>query len=112
MAKQKPQIYFDATCPVCSNYIRLVKKKVSESQVEYLPSGSEAKDFKYVDANGSTYTGSVAIDKLALDFPAITEYMFMLPPSLKPLGLKAAYKIGSAIRRTVAKVKKGCNCGH
>lgn len=108
----KPKIYYDASCPVCSSYIRLIKKKVSEEVVDYLDAGSEAKDFKYTDANGNTYTGTMAIDRMSKDFPAILDFMWILPPSLKTKGLKAVYKASGVVRRTIAKVKKGCNCGH
>lgn len=108
----KPKIYYDASCPVCSSYIRLIKKKVTEDMVDYLDAGSDAKDFKYTDSNGSTYTGTMAIDRMSKDFPAILDFMWVLPPSLKTKGLKAVYKASSVVRRTIAKVKKGCNCGH
>ena len=108
----KPQIYYDATCPICSNYIRLVKRKISESDVEYLPSGADARDFKYITESGTVFTGVSAIERMSSDFPSILDCMWMLPPSLKTVGLKAAYKVGSAVRRTIAKVKRGCNCGH
>jgi len=108
----KPKIYYDASCPVCSSYIRLIKTKVSEDVVDYLDAGSDAKDFKYTDANGSTYTGTMAIDRMSKDFPAILDFMWILPPSLKTKGLKAVYKASGVVRRTIAKVKKSCNCGH
>ena len=109
----KPKIYYDAICPVCSSYIRLIKKKVSPEVVDYLDAGSEAKDFKYTDANGSTYTGTTAIDRMTKDFPSILDFMWILPPSLRLQGLKTVYKASGVARRTIAKVtKRPCNCGH
>lgn len=56
------------------------QKKVTEDMVDYLDAGSDAKDFKYTDANGSTYTGTMAIDRMSKDFPAILDFMWVLPP--------------------------------
>jgi len=36
--------------------------------------------------------------------------MWMLPPQYKITGLKAAYKVGSTVRKVYNKVK-GCGCG-
>lgn len=109
---RRPQLYYDKTCPVCSNYVRMLKKKVSEEKMDYLAASQDAKDFKYVNSEGLAFTGLVAIDKLTADFPEIKDFMFMLPPSLRASGLKTAYKVASVARRTINKItRKGCNCG-
>lgn len=108
---QTPRILYDYGCPVCSNFIRLVKRKIPVESLEYYPSGPEAKDFEYINQQGTHSFGTVAIDAMSKDFPQITDYMWMLPPAYKTAGLKVAYKIGSAVRKVVGKVKKGCNCG-
>ena len=108
----KPKIYYDASCPICSSYVRVIQKKIPLDMVDYLDAGSDAKDFKYTDSNGSTYTGTMAIERMSKDFPAILDFMWVLPPSLRTKGLKAVYKASSVVRRTLPKIKKGCNCGH
>ena len=84
----------------------------SHGRSPVLDAGSEAKDFKYTDANGNTYTGTTAIDRMAKDFPEILDFMWVLPPSLRLKGLKTVYKASGVARRTIAKVtKRPCNCG-
>jgi hypothetical protein len=108
---QKPRLLYDTECPVCSNFVRLIKRKISETDLEYYPSGKNATDFQYVNKNGIVYTGIIAIDKLSADFSQILDYMWMLPPAYKTKGLAVAYKVGSVVRTAVGKIKKSCNCG-
>jgi predicted DCC family thiol-disulfide oxidoreductase YuxK len=106
----KPKLFFDSGCPVCSEYKRLVKNKLGDS-VEYVPIEAYKSDFEYNDANGKKYVGSKAVEKLSEDFPAIKDYVWILPEKLKVTGLKVAYKVGSVVRKTIATVHHGCNCG-
>ena len=116
-----PRIYYDKTCPVCSNYIKLVQRKVEQQAekagkkvgelVEYYQSEAGASEFKFIDENGKEYSGSDAIEAMAKVFPSVKDYMFMLPQKYKVSGLKAAYKVGSVVRKAYGAVKKGCNCG-
>ena len=106
----KPKLFFDSGCPVCSEYKRLVKNKLGDS-VEYMPIEAYKSDFEYNDANGKKYVGSKAVEKLSEDFPAIKDYVWILPEKLKVTGLKVAYKVGSVVRKTIATVHHGCNCG-
>lgn len=105
-----PRIVYDATCPVCTNFMRMIRYKVKNG-AEYFPADKDATDFKYIDANGKSYLGDAAIDKMTEDFPAIKEYMFMLPEKYRVKGLKAVYKVASPVRKVIGAVKKGCNCG-
>ena len=98
---QKPQLFFDSDCPVCSEFKRLVSRKLGDA-VEYRPIGAYKSDFEYVDANGTKLAGSKAIEKLASDFPQIKDYVWILPEKLKVTGLKVAYKVGSVVRKTLA----------
>lgn len=106
----KPSMVYDSGCPVCQNYMLLVKHKVGES-MDYVKSDGAASDFQYRDASGKQYNGAKAIERLASDFPAVKDYMWMLPQEYKTAGLKVAYKVGSVIRKAVSVVRKGCNCG-
>ena len=103
----KPRLLYDGTCPVCINYIRLVKKKISPEDVDFMPANGNLNDFQYVSKDNQVYQGSIAIDMMARDFPAILDYMWMLPEGYRTAGLKAAYAVGSAVRKVI---KKGCNC--
>lgn len=104
----KPKLVYDGTCPVCINYIRLVKKKMSPDDVDFVPTNGSLNDFQYVSKSNQVYQGNTAIEMMAKDFPAILDYMWMLPASYKVAGLKTAYAVGSAVRKVI---KKGCNCG-
>lgn len=104
----KPKLVYDGTCPVCINYIRLVKKKMSPDDVDFVPTNGSLNDFQYVSKSNQVYQGNTAIEMMAKDFPAILDYMWMLPTSYKVTGLKTAYAVGSAVRKVI---KKGCNCG-
>lgn len=104
----KPRLLYDGTCPVCINYIRLVKKKISPEDVDFMPANGNLNDFQYVSKDNQVYQGSIAIDMMAREFPAILDYMWMLPEGYRTAGLKAAYAVGSAVRKVI---KKGCNCG-
>ena len=52
----KPKIYYDASCPICSSYVRVIQKKIPLDMVDYIDAGSDANDFKYTESNGSTYS--------------------------------------------------------
>lgn len=106
-----PRIVYDSNCPVCSEYMRLVKRKIGDTKVEYYPSEGKASDFEYINANGKSFLGVAAIDAMAKDFPTIKDYMWMLPAEYKTAGLKIAYKVGSIVRKAIGVVRKGCNCG-
>ncbi|MCQ2123247.1 MAG: hypothetical protein MJZ25_03600 [Fibrobacter sp.] len=111
-----PKIIYDSSCPVCSEYMRLVKNKISKTEtngpkVEYQSSDGQASDFEYITASGKSFQGVAAIDAMAKDFPVIKDYMWMLPSEYKTAGLKIAYKVGSVVRKVLGTVKKGCNCG-
>jgi len=106
----KPALIYDATCPICSKYQSFVKKKLGD-RIEYIPGDPKASEVHYRDAVGKTYSGVHAIDKLVVDFPEVKDLMFLLPPNLRAAGIKAVYKVSSVVRKSVGKVKGGCNCG-
>jgi len=106
----KPRLIYDGSCPVCTNYVRLVRKKIPAEELDFYPASSMMDDFQYVNTQNQIYQGNNALQQLANDFPAILEYMWMLPPQYKITGLKAAYKVGSTVRKVYNKVK-GCGCG-
>ena len=105
-----PRIIYDASCPVCTNFMHMIRAKVKD-RAEYYKAAEDAKDFKYIDANGTSYTGTDAVDKMATDFPEIGDYLFMLPERFRKAGLKAMYKVAGPVRKIISTVKKGCNCG-
>jgi len=106
----KPKLFFDSGCPVCSEFKRLIMKKLGDS-VEYVPIDAYKSDFEYMAADGTKYAGAKAIEKLSADFPAVKDYVWILPEKLKVSGLKVVYKVGSVVRKAIAKVHHGCNCG-
>lgn len=113
-----PRIIYDSTCPICRNYMKLVQRKIDKLEteaktklVEFFDTDSAKNDFEYVDASGTSHLGTKAIDVMAKDFPAIKDYMWMLPAEFQVSGLKVAYKVGSVVRKAYGAVRKGCNCG-
>lgn len=106
-----PKIIYDSKCPVCTNYMRLIKRKIGDAGVEYVPSDATATDFEYVDRDGKSALGTTAIEWLARDFPAVKDYMFALPERYRVTGMKVGYKVGSVVRKVIGKISKGCNCG-
>lgn len=109
MAKAK--VIYDGNCPVCTTYMRLVKRKIGEDKVDYVTASETASDFEYVSLSGKTSLGTQAISEMAKDFPAIKDYAWYLPSKYRTAGLQMQYKVGSVIRKAVGVVKKGCNCG-
>ena len=105
----KATLIYDATCALCSNYQKLVKRKLGD-KIDYAPCDPNDKDFHYRATNGSLYSGTNAIDKLVAEYPEIKDLMFILPPSLRVAGIKAVYKVSGVVKKGMAKVK-GCNCG-
>ena len=106
----KARLFYDGNCPVCNNYVRMLRKKISIDKLEYIPSDINATEFQFVTSDNQVFNGVPAIEQLAKSFPEVLSYFWMLPDKYKVLGLKAAYKVGGAIR-SVIKKKKGCNCG-
>lgn len=107
----KPRLVYDGNCPVCTNYVRLVRHRVGEDKMEFLPTTSMLDDFQYINANNQVYQGNTAIEQMAKDFPEILQFMWMLPSKYKVAGLTAAYNVGSAVRKVYNKITKGCGCG-
>ena len=103
-----PILTFDGTCPVCVNYVRMLRKKVSSTELIYQPSTTLGNEFQYTDIEGNILFGNLAIDRLAKDFPRVLDFFWMLPEKYKITGLKTAYKVGSVVRKIIT---KGCNCG-
>lgn len=105
------KIIYDNTCVVCRYFMNLVKAKVGTDRAQYIPASGTAADFEYVSLNGKRYSGVNAIEQMSKDFPAIKDYMYVLPAKYKTFGLKVGYKIGSVVRKAIGTVYKGCNCG-
>ena len=104
------KLYYDAQCPVCNNFIALIKAKVDHSKISFIPQTTSENNFKVELPNGTTLLGNAAINELANAFPAILNYFWMLPGILKKPALNLAVKAGSAIRNVIKKTS-GCGCG-
>ena len=64
----KPQLIYDANCPICSNYTRLLKKKITPDKLEYVPNGDGLDEFRYINANSVVFEGNAAIDEFIKGF--------------------------------------------
>ena len=105
----KAILYYDGNCVICNNYVRLLRRKVNSLYIDFVPGNPENKDFQFVSMDGKVYYGEKAIDMLTIAFPAVKTYFWMLPDKYKLKAVKAAYKIGSAVRKVGRKF--GCKCG-
>lgn len=108
----KPQLIYDANCPICSNYIRLLKKKITSDRLEYVPDGSNLDDFRYINSDGVAFDGNAAIDELTKDFDEVNQFFWLLPQKYRTTALKAVYTASSAVRTVLkAATRGGCGCG-
>ena len=116
-----PVLYYDATCPICTNYKRFIERRLGD-RITCLPAEDGAKDVTYKVAEGQTYSGTRAIDRLLEDFPEVQDLNFLLPEGLRKAGvrlpgkvpatgMKAVYKVSGVVRKAYQTVRKGCNCG-
>jgi hypothetical protein len=94
------KLYFDAACPLCRSYAKLLRKHLSE-QVELLemPSGEQSKDFKLELSNGEILYGKKAIDTLEKEVPKIKDFFWMLPEHYKGKALQETYVLSKFFRR-------------
>lgn len=106
-----PRIIYDNSCPICRIYGSMIEHKIGKNAIEGYASEQTAEDFEYINAAGQKKVGIQAIEELVKDFPAVKDYMYMLPEKYRTIGLKLAYKVGKIVRKAYGVVKKGCNCG-
>jgi hypothetical protein len=118
---EKATLIYDATCPVCTNYKRFLERRLGD-RLAYEPAAEGAKDVKYRTADGQTFSGTRAVDRLLADFPEVQDLNFLLPEGLRKAGVrlpgkvpasgvKAVYKVSGVVRKAYQTVRKGCNCG-
>jgi glutaredoxin-related protein len=106
----KCKLYYDPKCPICTNFVTVLKRKISNSDIIFVASTDNMKDFKFIDESGAEFSGHDAIKRMSARFPVLLDYFWMLPESLRVTGLQAAYKVGSVARK-VLKTVTGCGCG-
>ena len=104
------RLFYDANCPICNNYVRMLRKKINPNRIQYIPTSIKSSEFQFVTSDNRVFNGTPAIEQLAKAFPEVLSYFWMLPDKYKIIGLKTAYKVGGAIRKAI-KRKKNCNCG-
>lgn len=108
----KPKLIYDANCPICANYTRLLKKKISPEKLDYVPDGDGLDEFRYINSNEVAFEGRPAIDELSKDFPEVNQFFWLLPQKYRTTALKAAYTAASAARSVLKTVTRGgCGCG-
>jgi hypothetical protein len=94
------KLYFDANCPLCRSFAKLLRKHLS-GQVELLemPNSEQIKDFKLELPNGELLYGKEAIDALEREVPKVKDFFWMLPESYKGKALHETYALGKLFRR-------------
>ena len=109
------KLYYDANCPICRNYVRILKSRIAAPDtITFIPIEADVNEFRYTAFDGNDYNGQVAIDMLCTDHPEILKFFFMLPTKYRTTALHAAYKAASSIRTAIASIgrpRKPCNCG-
>jgi hypothetical protein len=103
------KLYYDSACPICNNFVSLIKAKVDVTKITFVPQSSPENNFRLEKPDGTMLTGNVAINELANVFPNILNYFWMLPGILKKPALHMVAKAGSAIRNVI-KRSSGCGC--
>ena len=102
------QLFYDGTCPVCTSFAHLIRKKVDASKIRFVPNNA-GDSFRFETPEGIVYEGEKAVNALADAFPAVLNYFWMLPASLKKPALNMAYKTGAAIRSVLVPTED-CGC--
>lgn len=105
-----PTLYYDSSCPICSGFASLLKRKIASGLNFESLNDSSANEFKYLNKNGALLSGDIALDALLADFPQVEDYFWMLPKSMKKNAVKTVVSTASVIRQALNKVKP-CNCG-
>lgn len=106
----KCKLYYDSGCPICTNYVSVLRRKLNPTDIQFIPATEKLEEFKFVLEDGSIYMGKAGIEKMAQRFPVLLDYFWMLPERLRVTGLQTAYKVGSAARKIIKSVS-GCGCG-
>ena len=106
----KAKLYYDGNCPVCTNFVKLLQRKLDPERIEFVPTNTNAKDFQFILGDGSVFYGEQAIEQMAMAFPRVKNFFWMLPDKYKIKALQTAYKVGGMVRNLI-KPKKGCGCG-
>lgn len=106
----KCSLYYDGNCPICTNYVGILRRKLNPIDIQFIKATEPMDDFKFILDDGSIFYGKEAIAKMANRFPVLLDYFWMLPDKFKLSGLQSVYK-ASSIARAVIKKVGGCNCG-
>ncbi len=92
------KLYYDSNCPVCRSFAKLLQKHLSD-ELEIIPLGEYAKDFKLELSNGEVLYGKEAIDALEREVPKVKDFFWMLPDSYKGKAMRKTYAFGKFLRR-------------
>lgn len=109
----KARLFYDSSCPICNNYVRMLRKKIDPNSIQFIASKVNRSEFQFVTSDNQVFSGKIAVQQLANAFPEVLSYFWMLPDKYKVAGLQTAYKVGGAIRKVKNKIlpkKKGCGC--
>lgn len=105
-------LYFDADCPVCKSFSKLLAQKISPDKLTLQPISSDDlekyREF-YILVEGQALIGQDAIQYLSSQYPEIKEFFWMLPPQYRHQAIKSSLRIARWIRRWILG-KRDCNC--
>ena len=107
----KPKLFYDANCFICSNYVRILKLYIPADKLDYEPITGDSSEIAYQSVDGIIYHGHEGIDKLLIEVPETLKYFGMVPYEIRSKTAHAMYTLGSAVRSVIRKVSGGCNCG-
>lgn len=112
MNDEIPILYYDAQCPVCKSFIKLIRKSIPDHQLKFYAISeialSKYHEF-YIEIHGEVLIGKDAVDYISKNFPQIKEYFWMLPPNYRHDALQGSLKIAQWIRRYIFR-RRDCNC--
>lgn len=103
-------LYFDAKCPICSTFARVLSSRVSPMQLRMMPLSGESDEFKLATPEGVMLSGPEALNRLLVDFPEIESFFSLLPQSWRQGAVRTAVAAAGVARNVMNKFKP-CNCG-
>lgn len=104
-------LYYDAQCPVCTAFVRSLRRKLPVNRITFQPTDPSENQFKLKTSKGNLFYGDKALDVLIKEFPIVKSYFSMLPKGAQASAVKATVKVGSTVRKAIKAVKRNCNCG-
>ena len=118
---KKWKLYYDPRCVVCQSFAKLLKRKITNDAINWIPLRDEKQwpteryakkfhrldEFKLISPHGFEFSGKEAVDRLAERFPEVKSYFWMLPNGARVRAIHKTYAFGKWLRKLF---KRDCDC--